>query len=80
MNRKITIAKLRAKRFCKKARAALSRRFDVTFSLKNKKDSAHPWLSLNLKGELPREVVAFFALLGLLAAVCALLKLIRRFF
>ena len=80
MNRKITLAKLKAKRFGKKARAALSRRFDVTLSLKNKQDPAHPWLSLNLKGELPREVVAFFALLGLLAAVCALIKLIRRCF
>ena len=67
MNRKITLAKVKAKRFTKKARAALSRRFDCT-------------LSLNLKGEIPREVVAVLALLGFATAVWALVKLVRRCF
>lgn len=78
MHTKITLAKLKVKRLCKKARSALSRRFDLTVSLKNKRDPAHPLLSLNLKGEIPREVVAFLAVLGFFTAVYALIKLIRR--
>ena len=65
MNRKITLAKVKAKRFTKKARAALSRRFDCT---------------LSLKGEIPREVVAVLALLGFATAVWALVKLVRKCF
>lgn len=80
MNRKITLARLKAKRFRKKARAALSRRFDFTLSLKNKKDPEHPLLSLNLRGEIPREVVAVLALLGFATALWTLVKLIRRCF
>ena len=80
MNRKITLAKVKAKRFTRKARAALSRRFDFTVSLKNRKDPEHPLLSLNLKGEIPREVVAFFAALGFITALWALVKLIRKCF
>lgn len=80
MNRKITLAKVRAKRLGKKARAALSRRFDFTISLKNKRDAEHPLLSLNLKGEIPREVVAFLAVLGLLTALWAVVKLVRKCF
>lgn len=80
MNRKITLAKVKAKRLAKKARAALSRRFDFTLSLKNKKDPEHPLLSLNLKGEIPREVVAVLALLGFATALWTLVKLIRRCF
>ena len=80
MNRKITLAKVKAKRFTKKARAALSRRFYCTRSLKNKKDPEHPLLSLNLKGEIPREVVAVLALLGFATAVWALVKLVRKCF
>ena len=80
MNRKITLAKVKAKRVTRKARAALSRRFDFTVSLKNRKDPEHPLLSLNLKGEIPREVVAFFAALGFITALWALVKLIRKCF
>lgn len=80
MNRKITLARLKAKRFRKKTRAALSRRFDFTVSLKNRRDPAHPWLSLNLKGEIPREVIAFLAALGFITAAWALIKLIRKCF
>ncbi len=80
MNKKITLAKVKAKRFTKKARAALSRRFDFTLSLKNKKDPEHPLLSLNLKGEIPREVVAVLALLGFATALWTLVKLIRKCF
>ena len=80
MNRKITLAKVKAKRLGKKARAAISRRFDFTVSLKNKKDPEHPLLSLNLKGEIPREIVAFLAVLGLFTALCAVVKLVRRCF
>lgn len=80
MNRKITLAKVKAKRLAGKARAAISRRFDFTVSLKNRKDPEHPLLSLNLRGEIPREVVAFLAVLGFVTAVWALVKLIRKCF
>lgn len=80
MNRKITVAKVKVKRLEKKARAALNRHFNITLSLKRKKDPEHPLLSLNLKGEIPREAVAFFALLGALTCLYAILKLIRRIF
>lgn len=80
MNRKITVAKVKAKRLGKKARAALNRNFNITLSLKRKKDPEHPLFSLNLKGEIPREVVALFALLGALTCLCAVFRLIRKIF
>lgn len=78
MNEKITVWKVKAKRFCKKAKNALHRHFDVTFSLKRKKDPENPLLSVNVKGEIPRELIAFLALLGSITLVWGLWKIIRK--
>ena len=78
MNEKITIAKVKAKRFCKKAKNALNRHFNITFSLKRKKDPENPLLSVNVKGEIPREIVAFLAVLGGITLVWSIWKLIRK--
>ncbi len=78
MNTKITKAKLKAKRLHKKVKARLSRKFDVTLSLRGKKEGQKPFLSLNLKGEIPKEAVAFFALIGALTLIWGMIKLIRK--
>lgn len=78
MNEKITVAKVKAKRFCKKVKNALSRHFNFSFSLKRKKDPENPLLSVNVRGEIPREVVAFLAVLGSITLVWSLWKLIRK--
>ena len=78
MNEKITIAKVKARRFCKKAKNALNRHFNITFSLKRKKDPENPLLSVNVKGEIPREIVAFLAVLGGITLVWSIWKLIRK--
>lgn len=73
----ITVWAVRAKRLGKKLRALLSRHFNINLSLKRKKDES-PLLSVNVKGEIPREVVAFFAVLGVFAAIRCVWKIIRR--
>ncbi len=78
MNEKITIAKVKAKRFCKKAKSALNRHFNITLSLKRKKDSENPLLSVNVKGEIPREFVAFLAILGGITLLFGIWKLIKK--
>ncbi len=55
----------------------LSRQFDFTLSFRRKKQDEKPLVSVNVKGEIPREVVAFFALLGAFTAVCSIIKLIK---
>lgn len=79
MNEKITVWKVQAKRFCKKAKNALHRHFNITFSLKRKKDPENPLLSVNVKGEIPRELIAFLAILGGITLLWGIWKLIRRF-
>lgn len=78
MKEKIQKAKLKLKKICSKIRANLSRKFDITLSLRGRKDSEKPVLSLNLKGEIPREAVAFFALLGAVTMLLGVIKLIRK--
>ena len=78
MNTKITKAKLKAKRLSKKIRGKLSRKFDVTLSLRGRKNTESPLLSFNIKGEIPREVIAAFALLGAVTALWGIIKLIRK--
>ena len=80
MNDKITRAKLGAKRFGKKLRGILSRRFNINLSLKRKSEPDDPLLSVNVKGEIPREVVAFFAAIGVITALWAVWKILRRIF
>lgn len=74
----ITVWAVRAKRLCKKLRAMISRHFNIHFALKRKKDE-DPLLSVNIKGEIPREVVAFFAVLGAFTAIGVIWKVIRKF-
>lgn len=80
MNHKITKVKLNAKRLCKKLRGVLSRHFDMNFSLKRKSDPENPVIAVNVKGEIPREIVAFFAALGVVTAVFAVWKILRKIF
>ena len=78
MNKKITVAKVKAKRLCKKAKSLLHRHFNITFSLKRKRDPETPLLSVNVKGEIPREIVAFLAILGGITLLCGIWKLLRK--
>ena len=80
MNDKITRVKLNAKRFGKKLRGIMSRHFNINFSLKRKSEPDNPMLSVNVKGEIPREVVAFFAALGVITAIYAVWKIFRNIF
>ncbi len=78
MNRKITVAWVKAKRLKRKISGMLNRRFDISISLGRRKNPANPILSVRLQGEIPKELVAFFALLGVTSFFCALVKLLRR--
>lgn len=78
MNRKITVAWVKAKRLKRKISGMLNRRFDISISLGRRKNPTNPLLSVRLQGEIPKELVAFFALLGVTASFCALVKLLRR--
>lgn len=78
MNKKITVAKVKAKRLQKKARALLHRRFNITLSLKRKKDPENPLLAVNVKGEIPREVVALLSILGGITLLWGIWKLIKK--
>ncbi|MBR5538414.1 MAG: hypothetical protein IKU61_00795 [Clostridia bacterium] len=80
MNDKITRIKLNGKRFCKKLRGILTRRFNINFSLKRKSEPENPVLSVNVKGEIPREAVAFFAALGVITAIYAVWKILCKLF
>ena len=71
--------KLNTKRAAKKLRGLLSRHFNLNFSLKRKSEPENPLLSVNIKGEIPREVVAFFAAIGVITALCAVWKIARKF-
>ena len=79
MNSKITKAKLGAKRFGKKMRGILTRHFNINLALKRKSDPENPLLAVNIKGEIPREVVAFFAALGVITALWAIIKFLKNF-
>lgn len=78
MNRKITVASVKAKRLKRKVSGMLSRRFDISLALGRRKNAEKPLLSVRLQGELPRELVAFLALIGSLTLFCGLIKLLRR--
>ena len=79
MNDKITKAKLGAKRFGKKVWGILNRRFNINLSLKRKGDAENPLLAVNVKGEIPREIVAFFAALGVITAIWTIIKILKKF-
>lgn len=55
----------------------LSRKFDFTLSLRRKKEEK-PLVSFNVKGEIPHEIVAFFALLGAVTALWGIIKILRK--
>ena len=80
MNDKITRVKLNANRFGKKLFGIMRRHFNINFSLKRKSEPDNPMLSVNVKGEIPREVVAFFAALGVITAIYAVWKIFRNIF
>ncbi len=80
VNDKITRIKLNAKRVNKKLRGLLSRHFNLNFSLKRKSEPDSPLLAVNVKGEIPREVVAFFAAIGFITAAFAVWKILKRIF
>lgn len=75
MNCSIKKAKNKICGFFKK----LSRHFDFTLSLRRKKDE-NPLVSFNVKGEIPREVVAFLAVLGTITALWGMIKLLKKMF
>ncbi|MBE6680242.1 MAG: hypothetical protein E7598_06965 [Ruminococcaceae bacterium] len=58
--------------------ANLTRRFDFTLSLRRKKKDENPLVSVNVKGEIPREVVAFFAIIGVLTMLWSIIKVLRK--
>lgn len=79
MHSKITVWALKAKRLCKKVCTSLSRRFNINLSLKRKSDPEHPLVTVNVRGEIPREVVAFLSILGAITLLVGIWKLIRKF-
>lgn len=76
----VTVLAVKARRLCKKLCSSLSRHFNINLSLKRKNDPEHPLVSVNVKGEIPREVVAFLAVLGGITLLCTVCKLIRKLF
>ena len=58
--------------------ANITRRFDFTLSLRRKKKDENPLISVNVKGEIPREVVAFFAIIGVLTMLWSIIKILRK--
>ena len=78
MHNTITVWFLRAKRLWKKVQGCLHRHFHFNFSLKRKDDPDDPLLSLNVKGQIPREVIAFLSVLGALTLLCGIWKLLRK--
>lgn len=79
MNKTITVFAVKVKRLCKKIRASLSRFFNINFSLKRKGDPEHPLVTVNVKGEIPREVVAFLSILGGITLLVGIWKIVRKF-
>ncbi len=79
MNHCVTKIKLNTKRVLKRLRGLLSRHFNLNFSLKRKSEPESPLLSVNIKGEIPREAVAFFAAIGVITALFAVWKILRKF-
>ncbi|MBQ4151010.1 MAG: hypothetical protein IJC81_04335 [Clostridia bacterium] len=64
-------------KFVYKVSDLIERRFDFTLALRRKKDAKEPVFSVNVKGEIPREVVAIFAIVGVFAFLRGFIKLIR---
>ena len=58
--------------------SGLTRRFDFTLSLRRKKTDENPLVQVNVKGEIPREVVAFFAIIGVLTMLWSIIKVLRK--
>jgi|GEM_PF-1347521 len=79
MNNHITVLAVKAKRFGKKLRNSLHRKFDISFALKRKKKPENPLLDVHVKGELPKELVAILALIGAITAIWGIWKVIRKF-
>lgn len=78
MNNTITVWAVKAKRLCKKVRNSLHRHFNINLSLKRKEDPENPLLSVNVKGEIPREVIAFLAVLGGITLLVGIWKILRK--
>ena len=78
MNKTITVFAVKAKRLCKKIRTSLSRRFNINLSLKRKSDPDNPLVAVNIKGEIPLEVVAFLSILGGITLLFGIWKLLRK--
>lgn len=79
MNNRITLLSVKTKRFLKKVRSFLHRKFDFSFSVGRKKNPNNPPLAVNVKGELPKELVAILALIGAITAIWGIWKVIRKF-
>ena len=77
MSVKKFIAKLlsKIKSFFKSA----SRKFDISLALRRKKDPENPLLRVNVKGEIPKPIVAFCAIVGVFTILSFLFKIIRIF-
>ena len=56
----------------------LTRKFDFTLSLRRKNKDENPLISVNVKGEIPREVVAFFAIIGVFTMIWNIIKVLRK--
>lgn len=75
----ITVWAVKAKRLCKKMRACLHRHFNINLSLKRKEDPENPLLAINVKGEIPREIIAFLSILGGITLLVGIWKILRKF-
>lgn len=78
MNSNITVWAVKAKRLCKKMGACLHRHFNINLSLKRKGNPENPLLAVNVKGEIPREVIAFLAVLGGITLLVGIWKILRK--
>lgn len=63
----------------KKVYTSLARKFDISLSLGRKKDPEHPLVRVNVKGEIPKAVVKFCAIVGAITIVFTVIKIIRKF-
>lgn len=53
------------------------RPFDLSFSLRNKRDPENPFATVTLKGEISKKIILTLAALGAVASVITVFKIVR---
>lgn len=79
MKEKFKKASSKVAKFFDKAEDVICNPFDITFTLRKKKNPEKPALTVNLKGEVSKRLILFLTILGALTTIFTIFKIARLF-